>query len=297
MDDNRTHAPFVNNTALIYGAAKGIGRAVALEFARRGASVAVADIDVGGAERTAADIVAAGGKAIGLKCDVMSDVSVAETAERATSALGDPDIVMNNVGGILSGNPEDIPIAEWERMISLNLFSVVRSNAVFLPRLIARGRGHIVNTASFAGLYPYATNRMPYVAAKAAIIALSESLALYLHPQGVRVSCLCPGPVLTGVADNMKVWTPDLPFRGPGSNLTVRTAEAAAVILADGMRDGRVIIPTDEAVWETLRDHAASPDRFIERAIDRFAQGDAGLPTVDAATRALFAAKQEKGET
>lgn len=283
--------------ALIYGAAKGIGRAVAIEFARRGADVAVADIDLAAAEETAHDIVVAGGKAIGLRCDVMSDASVAETADRATRELGDPEIVMNNVGGILSGNPEDIPVAEWERIISLNLFPVVRSNAVFLPRLIARGRGHIVNTASFAGLYPYAANRMPYVAAKAAVIALSESMALYLHPQGIRVSCLCPGPVLTGVADNMKTWTPNVAFRGPGTQFTLKQPEEAAVILADGMRDGRIIIPTDEVVWETVREHAASPDRYIERAIERFAQGDTGIPGVDSAMLASMQAQNEKGST
>jgi short-subunit dehydrogenase len=108
--------------------------------------------------------------------------------------MTEPDIVMNNVGAIMNGNPEDVPIGEWERIISLNLMSVVRSNAVWLPKLLARGRGHIVNTASFAGLFPYATSRMPYVVSKAGVIALSESLALYLHPQGIRVSCLCPGP-------------------------------------------------------------------------------------------------------
>jgi len=292
MTKGDPQAPFDGRSALIYGGAKGIGRAVGLEFARRGARVAIADMDVPAAAQTAGAILAAGGQAIAIECDVLSDFAVAQAADSAAGALGDIDIVMNNVGAILSGNPEDIPISEWERILSLNFLSVVRSNAVFLPKLIARGRGHIINTASFAGLYPYATNRMPYVAAKAAIIALSESMALHLHPRGVRVSCLCPGPIATGIAESMKTWTPDLPFRGPGSNLTVKTPEEVALILADGMRDGKVIIPSHEEVWETLREHSAAPDQFIERAIERFENGDAGMPRVAPAMRAAFAAKK-----
>jgi len=271
-------APFAGKRALIYGAAKGIGRAVALEFARRGATVAIADIDRAGAEETAARINAAGSQAVGLRCDVLSDLSVREAAVAAEIALGTIDIVMNNVGAILNGNPEDIPIAEWERILSLNLLSVVRSNAVFLPKMIARGSGHIVNTGSFAGLYPFAASRMPYVAAKAAVVALSESMALYLHPLGVRVSCLCPGPVATNVMDSMKNWSANVVMRGPGSQLSVKTVEDVAITLADGMSDGQVIIPTHHELWDTLKRHAASPDAFIQEKIDEFARGDSGRP-------------------
>lgn len=278
QDRLRPQAPFDGKTALIYGAAKGIGRAVAIEFARRGARVAVADIDVSGAIETAAAIVAMGGQAKGLRCDVLSELSVREAAVAAECALGQIDIVMNNVGAIVNGNPEDIPIGEWERILSLNLMSVVRSNAVFLPKMIARGSGHIVNTASFAGMYPFAVSRTPYVASKAAVIALSESLALYLHPLGIRVSCLCPGPVATSVMDGMKTWSSNVVMRGPGSHLPIRMVDDVAITLADGMRDGRVIIPTDELVWAEIQRHAANPDAFIQDKIDAFARGDTGIP-------------------
>jgi NAD(P)-dependent dehydrogenase (short-subunit alcohol dehydrogenase family) len=271
--------PFQHKTALIFGAAQGIGRAVALEFARRGARVAIADINVVGAEETAASIAAAGGKAIGLACDATREESVRDAAQEAESRVGEIDIVMNNVGVILNGNPEDIPTTEWRRIMDLNFFSAIHSNQVFLPRMIARGSGYVVNTASFAGLYPYAANRIPYAAAKAAVVAMSESLALYLHPKGVRVSCLCPGPVATGVMNSMKTWSSNVAFRGPGSQYEVITAEDAAVILADGMRDGRVIIPTDPKVWDVIRRHAASPDSFIQTKIDEFTQGDYGKPS------------------
>ncbi len=269
---------FEGKRALIYGGAKGIGAAVAREFARRGAQVAIADIDSEGAGETAAEIVAGGGQATGIACDVTSDQSVSDAAAEAERYLGDVDIVMNNVGAILSGNPEDIPVEEWQRILDLNFMSAVRSNQIFLPKMLARGSGHIVNTASFAGLYPYAANRMPYVASKAAIVALSESLALYLIPQGIRVSCFCPGPVITGVMNTMKTWSENVAMRGPGARFAPIMPDASAAILADAMEEERIIVPTHEAVWELLRDHADSPDRFIRGKIDEFARGDAGLP-------------------
>jgi NAD(P)-dependent dehydrogenase (short-subunit alcohol dehydrogenase family) len=271
-------SPFDDRAALIFGAAQGIGRAVALEFARRGARIAIADINIAGAEESAAAIMAAGGKAAALHCDVTDESSVRNAARLAEDRLGTIDILMNNVGVILSGNPEDIPSGEWRRIMDLNFFAAIHAIEALSPQMIARGTGHIVNTASFAGLYPYAANRIPYVAAKAAIVAMSESLALHLHPKGVRVSCFCPGPVATAVMSNMKTWSADVAFRGPGSQYEVLTPEAAATILADGMCDGRVLIPTDPKVWDEIRRHAASPDAFIQQKIEEFSRGEDGRP-------------------
>lgn len=270
--------PFKNNSALIYGGARGIGRAVAQEFARRGARVAIADIDLAGAEEAAGLIKAAGGEALAIACDVTSDESVAAAGSAAEAAFGELGVVMNNVGVILSGNPEDIPLAEWRRILELNLFSTVRGCELFMPKMIARGRGHIVNTASFAGLYPYAANRLPYVASKAAVVAMTEGLALYLEPKGVRVSCLIPGPVMTGVMEGMKVWSKDVAMRGPGSHYKLMTPEQVAVVLADGMAGGRIVIPSDDTVFDDVQRHAADPDAFIRAKIQAFADGDEGRP-------------------
>ncbi|MEY2926824.1 MAG: hypothetical protein RL367_1301 [Pseudomonadota bacterium] len=280
--------PFAGKAALIYGAGKGIGRAVAQEFARRGAQVAIADIDLAAAQETA---VLIGGRAVAIHCDVLDDASVRATADTAEAALGDIDIVMNNVGAMLNGHPEDVPLAEWQRMMDINYFAAVRSITHFLPKMIARGRGHIVNTASFAGLYPYAASRIPYAAAKAAVIALSQSLAIYLEPQGVRVSCLCPGPVMTGVLDSMTQWTADAPMRGPGSSLELKLVGDVARTLADGMNDGKILIPSDEQAWDILARWAASPDRFIQSKIDEFGRGESGRPVV---TEAVLQAMQNR---
>ncbi len=283
------NSPFKGNVALIYGGGKGIGRAVAQEFGRRGARVAVADIHLDAAEEAAALI---GSGAIALKCDVLSEDSVRETADSAEAALGEIHIVMNNVGGMLNGHPEDIPLKEWQRMMDINYFAAVRGVQHFLPKMLARGSGHIVNTASFAGLYPYAASRIPYAAAKAAVIAMSESLAVYLEPQGVRVSCLMPGPVMTGVLDTMTSWTQDCPMRGPGAELDLKLVEEVAATLADGMRDGKILIPTDPKAWEIIARWADSPDAFIKSKIDDFAQGKTGRPNIPDAVKAKMAAGQ-----
>ena len=114
---------------------------------------------------------------------------------------------------------------------------------------------------------------------------MTESLAIYLQPQGIRVSCLIPGPVMTGVLDTMTSWTPDCPMRGPGSELEIKRVDDVAITLANGMRDGKVLIPTDEKAWDIIRRWAASPDAFIQAKIEQFASGDSGLPIVPPAPR------------
>jgi NAD(P)-dependent dehydrogenase (short-subunit alcohol dehydrogenase family) len=276
---------FPGQIALVFGGAKGIGKAASLEFARRGALIAVADIDEPAARETANAIIAKGGRAIGLRANVLSEDSIAQTASRAEAELGEIDVVMNNVGAMLNGHPEDIPMAEWQRMMDLNYFSAVRSVKHFLPKFLSRGSGYIVNTASFAGLYPYAASRMPYAATKAAIIALTESLAIYLEPKGIRVSCFIPGPVMTDIMNNMTSWSENCPMRGPGSELDLKDVAETATRLADGMEAGRIMISSDDNVWNLVQKWAESPDRFIRDKIEAFAQGDAGLPRVPEALR------------
>lgn len=275
---------FAGKNALVIGAGRNIGRAIAQEFARRGARVAVADIDRAGAEETAQSIIDVGGQAVGIGCDVMSEDSVARAVAEAEVYLGHIDVHMNNAGILHSGNPESVPPSEWERMFNVNLFGAVRANALVIPAMIARGDGYIVNTASFAGLYPYATNRIAYAASKAALVSMSENLAIYLKPMGVRVSCLCPGPTMTTSIEGMKIFGENVVMRGPGSALDVRSQAHAAQALADGMCGGRIIIPTHEEGLETVQRHGDDPDAFVQYKIDEFAGGDTGLPRVKTVT-------------
>jgi NAD(P)-dependent dehydrogenase (short-subunit alcohol dehydrogenase family) len=239
---------FAGKSALIIGAGQNIGRQIALEWARRGARVAIADISEKGAQETAARIRESGGEAIGIKCDVTDDASVAACIDAAEYAHGPINIHMNNAGLLAGGNPEDIPVSEWQRMFEVNVFGMARANNIIAPKMIARRSGHIVNTASFAGLYPFACSRIHYAASKAAVVSMSENLALYLMQYDVRVSCLCPGPVMTSSPDAMKHFGDKDAYvmRAPGSHLFVKSQQETAQILSYAMSDGKIIIPTHE---------------------------------------------------
>ena len=289
---SESQAPFAGANALIFGGAKGIGRSVSLEWARRGARLAIADIDEAAAKATATEIEGAGGKAIGIAANVMAEDSIAYAVRSAEGALGDIDILMNNVGGMLNGHPEDIPMREWQRIMELNYLGSARGTLQLLPKFLARGSGHVVNTASFAGLYPYAASRVPYAASKAAVIAMTQSLAVYCEPLGVRVSCLIPGPVATGVMDSMTSWTENCPMRGPGGETTLMLPDAVARVLADGMRDGKILIPSDDVAFDIVKRWAQSPDAFIRAKIAEFADGDRGNPAVPESILAAMGARK-----
>jgi len=283
-------APFADSRALIFGGGKGIGRAVAIEWARRGATLAIADIDIEAAQATAEQIEADGGRAVALAADVLDDVSVMAAVQSAGAQLGELDILMNNVGATLNGHPEDIPLAEWQRMMDLNYFGALRGIQAVLPGFLTRGHGHIVCTASFAGFYPYAASRIPYATAKAAVISLCQNLAIYCEPHGVRVSCLIPGPVLTEIMDTMTNWTENCQMRGPGASYELLLPEDVAIVLADGMRDGKVMIPSDPDVWTTVERWADGPDAFIAERIATFASGEVDRPRMSDAVKARLAA-------
>jgi len=285
---SKSGPPFTGANALIFGGAKGIGKAVAKEWARRGARLAIADIAEAEAAETAAEIQAGGGKAIALKANVLSEEAIAETAAAAERALGAIDIVMNNVGSMLNGHPEDIPFSEYHRIMDINYFAAVRGCAHFMPKFLARGGGHIVNTASFAGFYPYAASRVPYAASKAAIISMTQNLAIYLEPKGIRVSCLIPGPVMTAITDSMTTWTEDCPMRGPGKETRLLMPEELATVLSDGMAGGRILIPSDPVAFDIVKRWAENPDNFIRDKIAEFESGDTGNPAVPEAILAAM---------
>ena len=124
------------------------------------------------------------------------------------------------------------PIDAWSSIIDVNLLGTVRVLRTFLPGLLEQGSGHVVTTGSTAGLFPYAFDRLPYAATKAAVVALTESLALYLRPRGIGVTCFCPAGVITNIVEQIREYGPPTPVQAP--QLPLITAEEAGELVVQG---------------------------------------------------------------
>ena len=187
--------------AVVTGGASGIGRATALAQARCGADVVLADINEHRLAAVRTEIANLGRRVLAMRCDVSRDEDVASLAERAEAELGPVGVVMNNAGVVLRGALEQVGIADWQWCFGINVFGVVRGVNAFLPRMIERRHGYIVNTGSVAGMVALTGEGAPYIASKFAVVGLTEALALYCKPFGIGVSLLCPGGVRTNLAE------------------------------------------------------------------------------------------------
>ncbi len=196
--------------AVVTGAASGIGLALANAFAASGCSVVLADVQADALDVAAAEVGAHGVDTL----TVVTDVSRAEQVEALAAAtmerFGAVHVVCNNAGVGGAGDPWMGPIESWEWVIGVNLWGVVHGVRSFLPHIVMSGGGHVVNTASMAGLYPgFAA---PYDATKHAVVALTENLYSTVRDAQlpVGVSCLCPGWVRTGIAESDRNWPGEL---------------------------------------------------------------------------------------
>jgi NAD(P)-dependent dehydrogenase (short-subunit alcohol dehydrogenase family) len=191
--------------SLVTGGGRGIGRAIALEMAREGAAVAVAARTVTQIEAVAAEIAAAGGRAVAAPTDVCDPEQVRRMVEWAEAALGPVDVLVNNAGGEagLSGTRlAEMSLEQWQAQLQVNLTSAFLCAQAVLPAMVARGGGVIVNIASVVGLdeayFRGAYIGMGgYVAAKAGLIGLTRALADELAGNNIRVHAVCPGYVET----------------------------------------------------------------------------------------------------
>ncbi|UXI68691.1 SDR family NAD(P)-dependent oxidoreductase [Tahibacter amnicola] len=257
-----------NNRVLITGAGSGLGRALALRYARAGWQVGVADIRADRADAVCEEIQALGARGDAFQVDVGSDTSVEALRDDVVARWGDLDLLINNAGVSSAGDVADTPLDDWRWMLEINLLSVVRGCRAFLPIFLARGRGHIVNTASFAGLAG-AAGLASYSVAKAGVVALSDSLRaeMALCKSGVRVSVVCPSFFRTNLLEN---------FRGPektraiADRLMTRATESAddiAAFVFDGVAAGRyLLIPTaaERLRWRIRR---FFPDFYFRKLI------------------------------
>jgi NAD(P)-dependent dehydrogenase (short-subunit alcohol dehydrogenase family) len=189
--------------AFITGGASGIGLGMAEAFAARGMKLMLADIEATALERAGAQLRAAGAQVETLQLDVTDRVAMAAAADAIEAAFGGVDVVCNNAGVIVSGGADMIDYSDWDWMLSVNLYGVISGVKTFAPRLISRGGGHFVNTASVAGLHGM-NNVIGYGTSKFAVVGLSECLRLDMVKHNVGVSVLCPGMVATALATSQR---------------------------------------------------------------------------------------------
>ena len=185
--------------AVVTGGASGIGRALALLFAREGAHVVVADLDEAGMAETVTGVAQAGRRGLAVKTDVSRLADVQALADRAFAELGAVHVVCNNAGVALWGGLESVSHQDWEWAMGVNLWGVIHGVEAFVPRMVAQKQpGHVVNTASMAGLIA-SQGLGVYNTTKYAVVGLSETLQKDLRGHDIGVSVLCPMGVNTQI--------------------------------------------------------------------------------------------------
>jgi NAD(P)-dependent dehydrogenase (short-subunit alcohol dehydrogenase family) len=260
---------FQNKVALVTGGASGIGRALCEELARRGAVAVVTDIHFEGAEAVAAAIIANGGRAAAARLDVTRAEDAQRVVEETVREHGRLDYMFNNAGIGVGGEVRDLSLEHWRQAIDINLWGVIHGTAAAYPVMLRQGSGHIVNTASAAGLVgePGLT---AYSMTKSAVITLSTALRAEAEEFGVRASVVCPGFVDTAIYENaigVKVdkdkFLAKLPVR------LVSAPDAARAILRGVERNQAIIVFPFYArlMWWLIRLHPGALRRFRRKTL------------------------------
>jgi NAD(P)-dependent dehydrogenase (short-subunit alcohol dehydrogenase family) len=270
--------PLKDRVAVITGGGSGIGAAMAAAFAARGARIVLADIDPGALERTAATLGAAGAEVLTVRTDVGELAQVRALADAAVDRFGAVHVVCNNAGVAVVGAQADATHADWEYTMRVNFWGVAHGVETFVPRLLAQGQGgHIVNTASMAGLVGMEWLGI-YCASKFAVVGLTEGLARELTPRGIGVSVLCPMVVQTDINVNsirnrpVALRNPDHPEVPPVLAPEVQATMVGTVIGVDevarrvvrAIDRGDLYILTHPEQRRILQRRAARIDRMFE---------------------------------
>lgn len=185
-----------NRVALVTGAAMGIGRAIAVLFAREGASVLAADINEAKGAATEREIREAGGACIFHRTDVSKEADVAAAVAAAAKAFGPVDVLVNNAGIAHEARAHELAVEDWQRVLDVNLKSVFLCSKHVLPGMLEKKRGAIVSIASVQGMFGF-PGYPHYAATKAGIIGMTRQMAREYAAQGIRVNCIAPGTVDT----------------------------------------------------------------------------------------------------
>ena len=222
-----------HKTALITGAGRGIGRAIAEHFARAGARVAIADIDPAAASATAAEL---GSGALGLAMDVSSKAAVRAATAQVLDQFGQLDILVNNAGYLVYTTFESCSEENWDRIVDVNMKGPFLCAQAVIPHMKARRQGAIINMTSLAAKTGGLAAGPPYAAAKAGVLTLTIGLAHTLAPHQIRVNAIAPGVIDTAMTsapehDQLKA---SIPLGGPGQPEDV--ANCALFLASDDAR-------------------------------------------------------------
>ena len=196
-----------DRVAVITGAAAGIGRTCAIEFAKEGARVVLADMNLAGALETLREIEASGGTAHAVETDVTEPTAVERLVSETLRRFSEVHVLLNNAAIQVNKTVEDITFEEWNRQIAVNLGGVFLCSKYFLPQL-RKTRGNIVSLSSVNG-YFVEPGCAGYCATKAAIIGLTKAMAIDHGKEGIRVNCICPGYIDAGLAEGYFQAQPD----------------------------------------------------------------------------------------
>jgi NAD(P)-dependent dehydrogenase (short-subunit alcohol dehydrogenase family) len=257
-----TKRKFASNRVVITGAGSGLGRALALRFARERWRIAIADIHLERAEETLGLVRSAGGDGFVQRCDVALAQDFEALRDRVQDEWSGLDVIVNNAGIASAGTVHATTLGDWETVININLLGVVRGCHTFVPLLLAQRSGHVVNVASFAALAS-APGMASYNVAKAGVFSLSESLRAEVYDEGVDVTVACPAFFRTNLLES---------FRGPDpkAKMTVArimeratvTAEDVANDIYEAVMQGRfLVISHADSRWQ-YRMKRAAPELF-----------------------------------
>jgi NAD(P)-dependent dehydrogenase (short-subunit alcohol dehydrogenase family) len=241
-------------TALVTGAGSGIGRATALAFARRGANLAICDVNEGGLAETEAEARKLGVDVLSDRVDVARADEMQAFADAVHARVEAVDVLMNNAGVGLGGGLLETSLEDWRWIVDINLFGVVHGIHHFAPAMVRRGRGgHVVNVASMAA-YTASSLLPAYVTTKFAVLGLSESLREELAPHRIGVTAICPGVINTPIveASRMRGAQASPAARAETKRLYTRrnySPERVAENVLKAIQKNRAVAPISPEAW------------------------------------------------